>query len=102
MNDEERDRVNAWHVEERKLRRRTVKTIARTGKAVVNLVRDGHDVTNVDGVTLAVAYALLKGEPVDTDARRLQLIDAAFAFIAGGCESPEEYGFTLPPSETVH
>ena len=96
---EQANRLIAWRKIEAELSKRHDDDTVSAASAVIRRVRTGQDVCNTDAVVVAVAASVVLGKEL-TDARRLELTDAAFAWIALGCPGPEAYGVQL--SRQVH
>ena len=96
---EKANRLIAWRKIEAALSERHEDDTVSAASAVIRRVRTGEDVCNTDAVVVAVAAAVVEGKAL-TDERRLQLVNAAFAWIAQGCPGPEAYGVQL--SRQVH
>ena len=96
---EQANRLRAWRKIEAELSKRPEADSTSAASAVIRRARTGEDVTNVDAVVVAVVSAIVEGKAI-TDERRLEIVDAAFAWLSQGCPGPERFGVQV--SGQVH
>ena len=96
---EQANRLKAWRAIEAELGKRPEDDAISAASAVIRRVKGGQDVTNTDAVVLAVVSSIVEGKTI-TDERRLQIVNASFAWISQGCPGPERYGVQM--SGQVH